>query len=463
MDRAAREEAEEAFPQVGRAIESIIDEPLRALSLEIDYDSWLRARPVMFELVLSLGLGSPPARFLIAPYIEGGTWDPSWGIAERAANDFFASEKARVDARFLWGDCQVILQSARDGTDLSEQPLALNLELDGRAATGAAGERQSVTRFELPSLRQLFAQRATFSLWDYSGAHPVQLPFSEVGMRLVARVRSAELFGGVCIWQSPHEREESALFGCPTLASFETQIQREVWLGAYLRKGLRGVATSHERRRRLAESLDNELEIAAADRWAAFQLLMTRARSAKLRRTHSEAVAAYERALSFGLDVFQAAAADYGQFFRVWDAVLGLLQLLREREQGEALKQYSSVAVGLARSMFEREPAEPDYARAMSQALLLRAELSRESEAAVIADLKQAATLIAKLARARPDLAWRRDELEQVAESVASLWPEGVSRPDDAQILGVPLPQTSLAVQTPDDSATKSVRLPFSS
>ena len=438
MDRVACEEAEEAFPLVGRAIESIVDEPLRALSLEIDYDAWPRARQGAFELVLSVGSSSPPARFLIAPYIEGATWARSWGIAERAPSDFFASEKARVDARFFWGDFEVILHSGRDGTDLSEQPLALNLELDGRIAATHAGAVRSVSKLELPSLRQLFERRAAFSLWDHSGAQPVRLSASEVGMRLIARVRSADLFGGVCIWQSRHERDEAMLFGSPTLAGFETQIQREVWLGAYLRKGLRGSATSHERRRRLAESLDHELTISADDRWAAFQLLMTRARSAKLRRSHSDAVEAYERALSFGLDVFRSGVADYGQFFRLWDGALGLVQLLRELGQSETLQQYANVAVELARSMLERDPEEPDYARATSKALLLRAELARESDASVMADLNEAAALIAKLASARPDLAWRREELERVAQSVVSLWPEGGPPPKCAEGVVVP-------------------------
>jgi len=436
MDKAALEEAEEAFPHVGKAIERIVEEPLRALSLEIDYGIRLPARRGTFELVLNLGASLPPARFLIAPYVEGATWNPSWGIAERAPSDFFASEQARVDARFLWDDFQAILQDGRFGNDLSEQLLALNLELDGSPlASNAQGAPQRVRRVELPSLRRLFEQRAAFSFWNHSGSRSEQLSTSEVGMRLIARVRSAELFGGVCIWQSRHEREESMLLGGSTLAVFETQIQREVWLGAYLRKGLRRARAPHERRRRLAEWLDNGADISTHDRLEAVRLLVARARSARLRGTHTEAVDAHKRALAFGLDVFRGGTADYGQAFRLWDTALGLLELLRESGQTEALQRYASVTVELARSMLERDPDEPDYARATSKALLLRAELSRGSDVAVIADLNEASALIEKLARTRPDLAWRREELEQVEERVSRLRPEGASSPTDARVL----------------------------
>ena len=426
-DRRSREEAEEAFPAIERTLQGVLDEPLRALTLEIDHDSWPLTRSGIVELALDLGSGVSPARFLIAPYVEGATWARIPGIEEREPSEFFGSEKPRVDARFLWGNVEEILRSGRDGTDLGEQPLALNLELDGREVEGK--------KLELPSLRQLFERRCAFSLWDHSAARPVELAATGLDMRLVARVRSAELFGGVCVWRSRHERDESVLLSCPTLSGFPTRIQREVSLGAYLRKGLRRAATSQERRRRLVEALDAGADVPELDRWAALHLLLSRARSARLRRTNAEAVEFYERAMSYGLAAFLAGATSYSEAFRVWDAAQSLFALLQEAGRVELLQRHASVAVDFARAMRQREPNEPDYARAVSHAFLLRAELASRCDAEIAQDLREAAAIIAELELARPDLSWRRVEAAKVAERVVALWPKSVPWPELAAVL----------------------------
>ncbi|HEX2671714.1 MAG TPA: hypothetical protein VHM25_12620, partial [Polyangiaceae bacterium] len=412
-DRALREDAEEAFPSLAQEIEAVLDEPIRALTLEVDQDGWPRAGSGALELVMDMG-ASGSARLLLAAYVEGATWKASFDLEERPPSAFFGSEKPRVDARFIWGSRHLPLRCGRDASDLGEQPLTLQLELD---------------EFALPSLRRLMAQRSAISLWDHSGAEPVELSATRIDMRLIATVRSVTLLGGVCVWRSRHEREESVLLGCTPVATFETQIQREIWLGAHRRNGLRQAATTQDRRRRLVEAICSGAPVAAADHWTAFHLLVGRARSAKLRRSNAEARASYVRALDYGLALCHSDEPGYVNAMKLWDTAMALVALLRESGDEAAQRRYATAAVEFARSLMRREPAEADYARALSQALLARAELAASS-VEVVGDLEEAASLMFELADSRDDLPWRRTDAQQAAERAAALWPKELVCPN---------------------------------
>jgi TIR domain len=72
-DRAAIEGAEESLPGWREALERVIDDPIRELSVSIDQDTWPGDAGGVIEIVLEIDIFVGSLSILLAPYVEGHT------------------------------------------------------------------------------------------------------------------------------------------------------------------------------------------------------------------------------------------------------------------------------------------------------------------------------------------------------------------------------------------------------
>jgi hypothetical protein len=426
-DRAARDNAEAAFPSLREQLERVWDQPLRELTLEIDHAEWPDDDGSQLEIVIDLDFKLGSARFVLAPFVEAATWPAELGLDERPPEEFFASDKPRVDARFLWVGRELQLTPHLDGTDLGELPLAFSVSLDGEdPGTDRVTSGQLVERFELPPLRWLVDNGSRITLWRRTrNSEPVALDrrATDLEIALHARVDHDGL-REVCLWRSRHDRTQQALLLAPTLAACASDLERDVLLDAYHRRPLREQQTSPERKQRIRAALEARQSLDVGDRWAGVNMLAVRAHVDAGRRGGIGAAAtALSDAVNLVIEGFSEKSTRYEQFFALWKCVRDLVHLLARGGEEAALRHYLQLHVELSRAMHAAHPVEPDYARALAQALALRAEVHAKRFGQLDADsAQQAIALLDSLAQAHP-LPWRLGDAEEMRVRLAKVGP----------------------------------------
>ncbi|HTQ06513.1 MAG TPA: hypothetical protein VMI54_21785 [Polyangiaceae bacterium] len=420
-EQNARRKAEAAFPAVCERLGRVWGEPLGHLELAVDHDTWPAEDASVLELVLELAPPLGAARFMLAPYLEGGTWAARHRFEERAAADFFARVKPRVDARVTWGARELVMTAHHDGSELGEEPLVLSVKLGGAEAQDAAFAAASQ---ELPSLGELVETGATVGLFRHTragDASKVDEEATELDLRLSARLGREDV-PSVTLWQSRCDRLDRVLAACPRLAACRTALERRALLSAYRERPLRAAARARERRDRIAATLEGGGAVPDADRFAAAQLLALRGERFALRRQSLRAADAFNRAASLLAERFDDAGASYAEFFALWRAATRALGVLAKAGNADAFAHYARLSVELARSMRARHPTEPDYARALGHSLLLGAEaVDARSGGLDDAALEEALELFAGLERQHP-WPWRQAETERIRARVESLY-----------------------------------------
>jgi hypothetical protein len=428
-DRAAVADAERAFPAAREALDRAADAPVRELRVSVDQDTWPDGSGSVIEIVLAIDIFQGSLSILLAPYVEGHTWLPGSGLDERPPGEFFAATKPRVDARLLWAGRVVTAGTVQDGTDLGEQPLAFTFSLAGDEYTGEerATTTALLTRFELPSLRELVDRQSTVDVWLH---HPgdaaperVDPAVTDLRLRLEAPLRQDEMgIHGFRLW-SHHDRADEVLWRAPALQACHGDLEREALLSLYRTESLRAQQTSQARRERIAATIEHGERRDDEDRWAGFRLLAGRASVPRLRGQLREAVEHAHEAVGL-IEDFDPATLDYARAF----GLLGLLtQLVNDLSgaQGtpEAIAHYSDMVVGLARQLGELHPGEPDYRRALARNQMQRAQLHPGTPSAAD-DVREAVAAIESLVRDEP-LPWRVEEageLRRTAESLLEAW-----------------------------------------
>ena len=428
-DNASVAEAERAFPASREALERAADAPLRELRVSVDQDSWPDEHGTVVEIVLAIDIFQGSLSILLAPYVEGHTWLAGSGLDERRPDDFFAATKPRVDARLLWAGRVVTATAVRDGTDLGEQPLEFSFPLAGDEYTGEerATTMALLTRFELPSLRELVDRRSTVDVWlhypDDAPAERVDPAMTDLRLRLEAPLRQDELgLQGFRLW-SHHDRADGVLWRAPSLQACHSDLEREALLSLYRNESLRARQTSQARRERVEAAIENGEELDDEDRWAGFRLLAGRASLPRLRGQLREAVEASHQAVGL-IEGVDPATLDYAKAFGLLGTLTQLVNDL-SRAQGtpEAIAYYSDAVVDLARRLGELNPGEPDYRRALARNLMQRAQLNPGTPNAAD-DVREAVVAVDGLVHEEP-LTWRVDEageLRRKAESLLQAW-----------------------------------------
>lgn len=424
-DRAAIEEAEQALPGWREALERVIDDPIRELSVGIDQDTWPGDAGGVIEIVLDIDIFVGSVSILLAPYVEGHTWRPDAGIDERPPDEFFASRKPRVDARLLWAGRSLTAVGSRDGTDLGERPLEFGFRFPGDEYTGS--ERVTsmalLERFELPSLRQLIDKGASVTVWVHrpgsSDPERVDPRATDLRLRLRTPLRHDEAgIWGFDLWRDL-DRLDGVLLRAPTLQNCAGDLERMALLSLYRGRPLRADLNSAERRQRIAAAVESGSSVAEEDRWAAFTLSAGRARVPRLRGRVREAAQYGHEAIGLVIDTPPETLSD-AQAFGLLGTMTALVDdLARTGGTTEAIEHYSDAVVGLARRLGELHPAEADYQRALARNLMQRARLHAGTPRAV-EDVKAAVSTVERLVQEEP-LPWRIDEARALRQEAEAL------------------------------------------
>jgi hypothetical protein len=434
-DRAAIEEADEAFPGLREALERVIDDPIRELSVSIDQDTWPGDAAGVIEIVLSIDIFVGSLSILLAPYVEGHIWRPDAGIDERPPDVFFASSKPRVDARLLWVGRTLTAMGSRDGTDLGERPLEFGFRFPGDEYTGTerATTMALLERFELPSLRQLIDKGASLHVWMHpaGGGNPEKVyPAStDLRLRLRAPLRHDEAgIYGFDLWRE-RDRLDGVLWHAPTLQDCAGDLERMALLSLYRDRPLRADLNSAERRQRIAAAVATGDSVAEADRWAAFNLSAGRADVPRLRGQVREAAQYGHEAVGLVIET-PPETLDYAKAFGLLGTVTALVEdLARADGTQEAIDHYSDTVVGLARRLSELHPGEADYRRALARNLMQRARLHAGTPCAV-EDVKTAVSTVERLAEEEA-LPWRIDEARSLRRDAGALLEDWGAEPID--------------------------------
>jgi hypothetical protein len=428
-DRAAIEAAEERWPGLRKALDRVIDRPIRELSVSVDQDSWPDPEGTVIEVVIDVDIFTGALHLLLAPYVEGRTWRPDAGLDERPPDDFVGRTSPRVDGRLMWAGRTLQAVSVLDGTDLGELPLQVGFDLQGDeyTATERAATMALLERFELPSLRELIDARSTVTVWQHprESGEPRRIDPAQTDLRLRLEVplRNHETgLYGLRLW-SFHDRDDVVLLRSPTLTACATDLEREVLLSLYRNAPLRDEQNSSERRRRLAEAVEGGESVPEPDRWAAFTLAVGRADVPRLRGALAQAAQLVHDALGV-LGEVDVTRLDYGRAFRLVNALTHLVDdLAQTGGTAEAIEFYSNQVVELTRRLWELHADEADYARALSRALFQRSRSVPATQGAV-SDLREAVTTLDSLMAANP-LPWRLDEARDArheAEVLLAEW-----------------------------------------
>jgi TIR domain len=424
-DRAAIEEAEEAVPGRREALERVIDEPIRELSVSIDQDTWPGDSAGVIEIALSIDIFVGSMSILLAPYVEGHTWRPDAGIDERPPDEFFASRKPRVDARLVWAGRSLTTVGSRDGTDLGELPLEFGFRFPGDEYTGSERARTMalLERFELPSLRQLIDKGASVNVWMHppGGGDPegVDPHSTDLRLRLWAPLRHDEAgIDGFELWRDL-DWLDRVLWRAPTLQECAGDLERMALLSLYRGRELRADLNSAERRERIAAAVAKDGPVAEEDRWAAFNLSAGRANVPRLRGQLREAAQYGHEAVGLVIDAAPE-MLDYAKAFGLLGTLTALVDdLARGGGTQEAIDHYSDTVVGLARRLSELHPDEADYQRALARNLMQRARLHAGTPRAV-EDVKAAVSSVERLAQEEA-LPWRIDEARSLRRDAEAL------------------------------------------
>lgn len=424
-DRAAIEEAEEALPGWGEALERVIDDPIRELSVSIDQDTWPGNAAGVIEIVLDVDIFVGSMSIFLAPYVEGHTWPPETGIDERPPDEFFASRKPRVDARLLWAGRTLTAVSNGDGTALGELPLEFGFRFAGDEFTGSerAASMALLERFELPSLRRLIDKGASVNVWMHrpGGGDPARVDphATDLRLRLRTPLRHDEAgIYGFDLWRDL-DRLDHVLLGAATLKNCAGDLERMAVLSLYRDRPLRADLSSAERRQRIAAAVEGGGSVAEEDRWAAFNLSAGRAAVPRLRGQLREAAQYGHEAIGMVIDT-PPETLNYAQAFGLLGTLTALVNdLSRAGGTQEAIQHYSDSVVGLARRLVELHPDEADYRRALARNLMQRARLNAGTPRAA-EDVKAAVTTVECLVREEA-LPWRIDEARSVRQEAAAL------------------------------------------
>jgi hypothetical protein len=405
-ERALCESARSELPALRERLECVGDEPIRHLELTLDQDTWDLRDGEVLELTCELEPALGRARILVASYVEGETWTADYGLVERPAGDFFSRTKARVDARLAWGGSEHALTAHLDGSELGEEPLALSVKL------------------ELPSLRRLFATNASISARTRRrGSEAVEVEPNSTALELrVAAKFTHDAVKSVTLWQSRRDRCERALLESPAFATCRTPLERSALLSVFRERPLREAARSRERRDRIAAAVEAGGELDRADRFAAARMLGVRGEVFALRRQSLRAADAFNGAAMLLLDRFDFGAATYAEFFELWRYLTRALGVLARAGHDDVFSHYVATTVRVSREMRQAHPEEPDYVRALAQALVLGAEaVDARSGGLHDAALDEAVELLAALAREK-SWPWRSSELSRMRARAEALY-----------------------------------------
>lgn len=427
-DRAAVEAAEQALPALRDALARVLGDPIHELVVTIDQDTWPADRRDAIEIELTLGLFGRGPSILLAPYVEGHTWWPEAEFDERPAEDFFREVRPRVDARLRWAGRTVTGHDVIETT--GERPVALHFSLPGDELSSDERGRAGfslVSRFELPSLRELIDGNSEILVWTRSpgGGEPEPVDPDATDLRLRVEVSlNHDRTGlyGFRMW-SHHDRLDRVLLSAPTLRGAATDIEREALLSQYRNEALRAEQTSSARWDRIDAALAGRAALADEDRWMAFAIAAGRADVPRLRGQLVEASLHLHQGVEIVVDD-DPATFDYSRAFRLLTKIDWLVSdLSRAGGSTEVIARYADVLVDLPRRLVELHPEEPDYRRALARHLVLRARLFGDATVRVD-DVNEAVAIVDALVREDP-LPWRVDEareLRRVAEAVLEAW-----------------------------------------
>jgi hypothetical protein len=154
--------AEQELPAINEKITPFVDRPIRNISLIVHPETLPDNPNIILEVELHIDkLYHGTMSFCIARYREGQTWPEDWALSEPPYTDYFLTDRARLDAQFIWLDRLVRLRVGMDGTETRSLPPIFTISFDGERFKPKGNPVQN---FEIPSLAKLEKEKSRFRL-----------------------------------------------------------------------------------------------------------------------------------------------------------------------------------------------------------------------------------------------------------------------------------------------------------
>lgn len=377
-DKFLQDQAEEAMPEIRRAVDSLSTKPMRILHLHIWPETLPENKDTILELRLTLDtLFNGTMSFFIARYREGRTWPEEYDFEEPGFQEFFLSPQPRIDVQFKWFDRIIRLRPVIYHTWRDHDEIYV-MELDGEEYK----PRDSLSLpqvFEIPSLDTLIENQSLFQLVAHNPSNKVSSIVPEDSDI------SIELSGGVSrnqwlkLYRSHFTRDQQNLRNTPYLSAPDMNpILREILLSRYcetLGKGDRERDMVELELSVRASIQKNQYGSADERRLAGWYLFHKGTESFGVHRWR-DAYEAFEKASLILQPVVMSQVPTMRDAVSMYLSVRRMVEIWMRQRSFEHAEKIVSSLMRVARSINEADPTEPDFQGILGEALLIQAEVN---------------------------------------------------------------------------------------
>jgi hypothetical protein len=409
---ALRADAE--LPAVAAQMAPVSRLPIRNVTLAIRPETLPEDPKWILELQLELDtLSKGRMSFYVARYREGRTWPEELGFREPPFTKFFLTGRPRLDVQFKWFERVIPLGVEVDGTDLKTLPATFTLELDG-ATFKPRGDLNLPQTFEIPSLDALEKQHSQFRLiahdTEAKQAREIE-PDTDIDLTLTAAAGE----GNVCLYASHTTPLQRVVLRSEYMIHVEHAIRRTALLRRYA-----GVPAYQDLRPEIAAALEKgELESDEQRRLAA-QLRFSEAIQARFKTLHRDAYEKFLKTAELLRPLVMERRPTLADATLMYRACRASVETWLRQESFPQAGQMGETLGSVAQSIVGSDPANPDFQRMWSDAVLLNARIHAklgEMQRAG-AELREGVEARRALYAALPSAERRIDYLQALSEAM---------------------------------------------
>lgn len=406
--------AEAELPGVAAEITPLAGQAIRAVSLAIRPETLPEDPNVILEVQLQVDrLFSGSMSFYIARYREGQTWPEDFGFREPPFNEFFLSERPRLDVQFKWFDRVVKPNVQMDGTDLKTLPATYTLELDG-AKFKPKGELNLPQTFEIPSLDLLEKNGSQFRLIVHDTAAKKAREIAsdtDIDIRLTAQAGQ----GGLCLYASRMTPLQRVVLRSEYLGHVEQTIRKTVLLQRYV-----GEPTYEDRRPEIVAALEKGEFDSDGQRRLAARFRFSEAIQARFKTLHRDAYQAFQQAAELLQPLVLEKTPSVEDAMLMYRACRALVETwLRQKSMPQA-SELAETLGRVAQAMMDSDPKNTDFQSMWADAVLvnagIHAQLGDKQRAA--GELHENVDVRERLYVASPSAERRLDYLQALTDAI---------------------------------------------